>query len=119
MVAYENKQVLHGVDLEVNESQIVALVGHNGAGKTTLLRAIVGLAERLGGSVVFDGAEMRAGAVAANVGRGIAFVTQGPNTFRSMTVAENLAVAVSAAGGEAVTRTPMVEEMFPILRERR
>ena len=49
VVAYGKKQVLHGVDLDVERGEIVALVGHNGAGKTTMLRAIVGLAPRLGG----------------------------------------------------------------------
>lgn len=119
VVAYDNKQVLHGVDLSVPAGKIVALVGHNGAGKTTLLRAIVGLAPRRSGSIRFDGAELKADEVARNIGRGIAFVTQGRNTFRSMTIAENLAVAVSSAGREAEARIDMVEEMLPLLKERR
>lgn len=119
VVAYDNKQVLHGVDLSVPAGKIVALVGHNGAGKTTLLRAIVGLAPRRSGSIRFDGAELKADEVAQNIGRGIAFVTQGRNTFRSMTIAENLAVAVSSSGREAEARIAMVEEMLPLLKERR
>jgi branched-chain amino acid transport system ATP-binding protein len=119
VVAYDNKQVLHGVDLAVPAGKITALVGHNGAGKTTLLRSVIGLAPRRRGSVRFDGAELQAGDVASNVRRGIAFVSQGRNTFRSMTIAENLAVAVSSAGREAAIRLPMVEDMFPLLKERR
>jgi branched-chain amino acid transport system ATP-binding protein len=119
VVAYDNKQVLHGVDLAVPAGKITALVGHNGAGKTTLLRAVIGLAPRRRGSVRFDGAELQAGDVASNVRRGIAFVSQGRNTFRSMTIAENLAVAVSSSGNEAQARLPTVEDMFPLLKERR
>ncbi len=117
-VAYDKKQVLHGVDLDVAPGRILALVGHNGAGKTTLLRAIVGLVHRSSGDVVFDGQPLKQMAVAANVRRGIAFVTQGKNIFSSMKIGENLTVAMSAAG-TGPERLEMVETMFPLLRERR
>lgn len=118
-VAYGKKQVLHQVSLEIGKGEILALVGHNGAGKTTLLRTIVGLTPRTAGSVTFEGADMPSRAIVRNVNRGVAFVTQGRNTFSSMTIAENLAVAISAGGKEAHARLSMVEEMFPLLRERR
>lgn len=119
VVAYGKKQVLHGVDLDVSAGQIVALVGHNGAGKTTLLRSIVGLESRVSGSVAFLGDSVPEGKVAASVRRGIAFVPQGQNTFRSMSVAENLAIPMAEAGTDGSERLAIVEEMFPILRERR
>ena len=57
-VHYDNVQVLFGVDFEVDEGEIVALLGTNGAGKSTLLKAISGLVEATNGAVVFDGRDM-------------------------------------------------------------
>src|SRR4051794_41755230 len=54
-VAYDKVQVLFGVDLDVEENEIVALLGTNGAGKSTLLKAISGLVKPIGGTIVFDG----------------------------------------------------------------
>ena len=118
VVAYHQKDVLHGVSLGVGRAEIVALVGHNGAGKTTLMRAALGLAAHSAGSVVFDGQPVLPGRVAKTVGRGLAFVPQGHNTFRSLKVAENLDIAVNAAGPAAAARLEEVFAMFPILRER-
>jgi len=119
VVAYDKKQVLHGVDLAVPPGAIVALVGHNGAGKTTLLRAALGLVPRLAGSVAFDGAPVPAGRVAATVQRGLAFVPQGRSTFRSMSVGDNLALALATRPGREAERLALVHRLFPILRERR
>lgn len=119
VVVYGKKQVLHGVSLEVGKGEIVALIGHNGAGKTTLMRSTLGLGPRQSGRASFDGVDMPADDAVGNIRRGIAFVSQGRNTFRSMTIAENLGIAISSAGSEAESRIPLVEEMFPMLRDRR
>ena len=118
VVGYNKKDVLHGVSLGVGKAEIVALVGHNGAGKTTLMRAALGLTPCTSGSVVFDGQAVDAGHVAQTVARGLAFVPQGRNTFRSLKVAENLDIAVNAAGPGAAARVDEVFAMFPILHER-
>lgn len=118
VVAYHQKDVLHGVSLAVEKAELVALVGHNGAGKTTLMRAALGLVPWSAGSVNFDGRRVMPGRVAETVRRGVAFVPQGRNTFRSLKVAENLDIAVKAAGSEAAARLDNVFAMFPILRER-
>lgn len=118
VVGYNQKNVLHGVSLTVNKAEIVALVGHNGAGKTTLMRSALGLTPSSSGSVVFDGQAVEAGQVAQTVTRGLAFVPQGRNTFRSLKVAENLDIAINAAGPGAAARVDEVFAMFPILRER-
>ena len=118
VVGYHQKDVLHGVSLGVGPAEIVALVGHNGAGKTTLMRAALGLAPRNAGSVAFDGQAVVPGQVAQTVRRGLAFVPQGRNTFRSLKVAENLDIAVNAASPAAAGRLEEVFSMFPILRER-
>lgn len=117
-VGYNQKNVLHGVSLDVDKAQIVALVGHNGAGKTTLMRSALGLTQCNAGSVVFDGQAVVSGRVAQTVARGLSFVPQGHNTFRSLKVAENLDIAVNAAGPGAAARVDEVFAMFPILRER-
>lgn len=118
VVGYNHKNVLHGVSLTVGKAEIVALVGHNGAGKTTLMRSTLGLTPCSSGSVAFDGQPVTAGHVAQTVARGLAFVPQGRNTFRSLKVAENLDIAVNAAGPGAAARVDQVFAMFPILRER-
>ena len=118
VVGYNQKNVLHGVSLAVDKAQIVALVGHNGAGKTTLMRSALGLTPYTSGSVVFDGQAVEAGQVAQTVARGLAFVPQGRNTFRSLKVADNLDIAVNAGGPGAAARVAEVFAMFPILRER-
>ena len=58
-VAFGGREVLTGIDLDVREGEIVALIGHNGAGKTTLLRSIMGLLPRTSGSITAMGAPVR------------------------------------------------------------
>jgi branched-chain amino acid transport system ATP-binding protein len=118
VVAYDKKDVLHGVSLAVAEREVVALVGHNGAGKTTLMRATMGLVRWSAGSVEFQGAPVLPGRVATTVGRGLAFVPQGGNTFRSLKVRENLDIAIKAAAPDAAARLDDIYAMFPILRDR-
>lgn len=118
VVGYRKKDVLHGVSLAVAEREVLALVGHNGAGKTTLMRAAMGLVPWSAGSVAFRGAAVSPGRVAATVGRGLAYVPQGRNTFRSLTVRENLDLAIEAAGPDAAARLDEIYAMFPILRDR-
>ncbi len=118
VVGYHKKDVLHGVSMRIERKEIVALVGHNGAGKTTLMRAAVGLVPWSRGSIEFDGAAVIPGRVAATVRRGLAFVPQGRNTFRSLKVADNLDIALKSADPRAATRVDDVFAMFPVLRER-
>jgi branched-chain amino acid transport system ATP-binding protein len=87
---YGQVRALHGITLEVNEGEIVALLGANGAGKTTTLRAISGMVAREGG-VVFDGRPLpRSPETAAR--RGITHVPEGRGILAELTVAENLAM---------------------------
>jgi ABC-type branched-subunit amino acid transport system ATPase component/predicted MFS family arabinose efflux permease len=124
-VHYDNVQVLFGVDLEVDEGEIVALMGTNGAGKSTLLRAISGLTQASGGAIVFDGRDMTHTPPDEIAGRGVAVVPGGQGVFTQLTVADNLRLAAwqhrgrdaeARAGSRA--RTERVLGMFPVLRER-
>ncbi|MGH9035256.1 MAG: MFS transporter, partial [Acidimicrobiia bacterium] len=117
-VAYDGTQVLFGVDFEVGQGEIVALLGTNGAGKSTLLRAVSGLVEPAAGVVVLDGADLTGVAPHHVAGMGVAHVPGGKGVFPSLTVAENLRVATwgrrlrgaeaEAAAEEALTHFPML-----------
>ncbi|MGH8972623.1 MAG: MFS transporter [Acidimicrobiia bacterium] len=120
-VAYDGTQVLFGVDFEVAEGEIVALLGTNGAGKSTLLRAISGLVEPAAGVVVLDGVDLTGVAPHHVAGMGVAQVPGGKGVFPSLTVAENLRVATWGQGLRGpVAETAADEAMahFPVLRLR-
>jgi branched-chain amino acid transport system ATP-binding protein len=120
-VAYDQTQVLFGVDLEVVEGEIVALLGTNGAGKSTLLKAISGLVGVQRGSVYFDGTEITSDGPGDTARRGIAQVPGGRGIFPSLTVAENVRAAGWLYRGDSEylsDATARVLEYFPILKER-
>jgi ABC-type branched-subunit amino acid transport system ATPase component/MFS family permease len=120
-VAYGNVQVLFGVDFEIDEGEIVALLGTNGAGKSTLLKAISGLVEPSGGATVFDGHDMTHATPQEIAARGVIQVPGGKGVFPGLTVAENLKIAgwlYQRDGQYLEEATERVLEFFPILRER-
>ena len=121
-VSYGNVQVLFNVDLEIDEGEIVALLGTNGAGKSTLLKAISGTVEAHRGTIIFDGTEMTHTPPAEIAGRGVLQVPGGVGTFPSLTVEENLQTAAWLDRKNKVDVKAAMErvyEMFPILGERR
>ena len=92
-VSYDSVQVLFGVNLEIDEGEIVALLGTNGAGKSTLLKAIAGVVPADGGAIVFDGRDATYAPPHEIAGRGIVMVPGGQGVFPSLTVEENLRLA--------------------------
>ena len=92
-VSYGDVQVLFDVDFEVDEGEIVALLGTNGAGKSTLLKAIAGLVPANKGTVIFDGRDITYAPAHEIAPRGVVLVPGGQGTFPSLTVAENLRAA--------------------------
>lgn len=118
---YGDIQVLWGVDLSVNDGEIVCLVGSNGAGKTTLLKTISGLLRPTAGSIRFDGAELAGAGPDKVLGAGIAHVPEGRRLFRTMTVRDNLLMGayLRSSKDPGVQRDlGQVFEMFPRLAER-
>ena len=117
---YGSIEALKGVDLEVGEGEIVALIGANGAGKSTLLMTVCGRPRATRGRILFDGKDIAGQATFEIARRGIAQVPEGRRIFPRMTVLENLQIGATLADpsrfGEGLDR---VFGLFPILRERR
>ena len=120
-VAYGNVQVLFGVDMEVDEGEIVALLGTNGAGKSTLLNAISGVTEADRGAIIFDGRDITHAPPNEIAAMGIAQVPGGKGVFPSLTVAENLELAawLHRKDSDGTGGLARVHELFPILETRR
>ena len=118
-VRYGEVEALHGVDLQVGEREIVALVGANGAGKSTTLAAICGLRPAASGSVRFDGEDVTAWTPERLSRRGMALTPEGRRVFANLTVAENLLLGGAAHASDALgARQNELLELFPILRSR-
>jgi ABC-type branched-subunit amino acid transport system ATPase component len=121
-VAYDRVQILFGVDMEVEENEIVALLGTNGAGKSTLLKAISGLVDPIGGRIVFDGKDITHANAVTTAKMGIVQVPGGKAIFPTLTVAEHFKAGTWLYAredpGEVRSRTERVLDLFPRLRER-
>ena len=116
---YGGFPVLHGVDLEVASGEIVAVVGPNGAGKSTLLKTIFRLLPVQGGSVQFEGEDLRRHPTHSLADLGMGFVPQENNTFPDLSVRDNLAVALRKSSPVEVRRSiDEVAESYPALRDR-
>jgi branched-chain amino acid transport system ATP-binding protein len=118
-VFYGNVQVLFDVDFEIDEGEIVALLGTNGAGKSTLLKAICGVVEADRGAVIFDGRDITHAPPNEIAALGVGLVPGDHRVFPSLTVRENLRVAgwlerKDSAG--AAARMAQVLDQFPVLR---
>jgi branched-chain amino acid transport system ATP-binding protein len=113
---YGDSYVLQGVSLTVSRGQVVAILGRNGMGKTTLIRSIVGFTLPRRGRVVFKEREVTGWPSNRIVELGLGLVPQGRRVFPSLTVAENLGVAVRGNGGSWSVDRAM--ELFPRLRAR-
>ena len=116
---YGNIQALKGISLEVEEGEIVTLIGSNGAGKSTTLRSISGLTPPRRGSIKFDGHELGETAPQEIVRLGISQSPEGRRCFQRMTVRENLDLgAYLRRDGDVESDLERVFELFPRLKER-
>ena len=120
-VGYDTVQVLFNVNFEVDEGDIIALLGTNGAGKSTLLKAISGLLPASAGAVIFDGVDMTYAPPQEVAARGVVQVPGGKGVFPTLSVEENLKIAGWLYRKESAylkEATEQVLEYFPVLRDR-
>ena len=116
---YGNIEALKGVDIEVEQGEIVTLIGANGAGKSTLLMTICGNPRAAGGRIVFDGRDITGMQTYEIVRMGIAQAPEGRRIFARMTVLENLQLgAITASEDHFEEDCGRVFELFPILKQR-
>ncbi len=120
-VAYGAIEAVRNVTFEVEEGQIVCLIGANGAGKTTTLRTISGLLRPRAGDIVFEGESIAKLPAHAILSKGIAQSPEGRRVFARMTVEENLLLGAYTRRDQAGIHADMTRvcELFPVLGERR
>lgn len=120
-VYYGNIQALKGVSLEINEGEIVTLIGANGAGKSTLLKTISGLIKPKKGEITFEGGPIAGKVAQAIVKKGISHVPEGRRVFANMTVEENLELGAYLRRDKQGIREDFekVYGLFPRLLERK
>ena len=118
-VYYGSIHAIKGISFEVNEGEIVTLIGANGAGKSTTLNTISGLLHSRTGSVTFMGEALGKVPCHTIVSKGLALVPEGRRVFLQMTVQENLEMGAYTQSGKGIDQDlEHVYELFPRLKER-
>ena len=119
-VRYSGAPVIHDVSLDVNEGELISVVGANGSGKTTLLKAIAGTLHPTKGSIKFDNEDISRSSTVDIVRRGITYVPEERRIFGPLSVEENLRLgAYILNDNEAIEKSiDYVYGLFPILKER-
>ena len=114
-------EVLHGVDISVQDGELISVIGPNGAGKTTLIKAIMGLVKPKSGKILYDGQDITHLPAHKRADLGIGYVPEGRHVFGRLTVEENLTIgAYSSSDKEKLKKNiGMVYEIFPRLAERK
>lgn len=117
-VSYGGIQAVRDVSFEVPEGKIITLIGANGAGKSTTLRSIIGLVPAAGGSILYNGEELRGRTTAEIVAKGVTLVPEGRRVFPDLTVAENLRIGAYLRKDDLKGDLDWVYSLFPRLKER-
>ena len=119
-VYYGAIHAIKDISFQVNQGEIVTLIGANGAGKTTTLQTVSGLLRSKTGSILFDGQDINTVSADKLVGRGLAQVPEGRRVFLQMSVEENLEMGAYTQPPAGVpSDLEMVYDLFPRLKERR
>lgn len=119
-VAYGGIQAVKGIDLHIDQGELVTLIGANGAGKTTTLRTLVGMVKPAEGTIQYDGKPTGKTPVFDFVRKGLVMVPEGRGVFGRLTVEENLRMGAYYRNDESAIRSEIdyVYELFPRLKER-
>lgn len=118
-VSYGAIHAIHDVSLDVNDGEIVSLIGANGAGKTTILHTITGLKKAQSGSVTYNNTDLLKTEPSKIITLGMAHVPEGRHIFPGMTVEENLEMGAYIRKDDLSSSMKEVYERFPRLKERR
>ena len=111
--------ILQGIDMIINEKEIVSIIGPNGAGKSTLLKAIMGIINISGGRFFIDGVEKTNTPTHQIVKEGVGYVPQVENVFPSLTIEENLEIGSWTIDTNIKQSITKIFDDFPMLKERR
>lgn len=120
-VRYGAVEAVRGVNFELQQGEIVALLGANGAGKSSIMNAITGLVPTASGQVMFDGQDITGAAPESLAPAGLTLSPEGRRVFGTLSVADNLRMGAFALTDKAAIRAAWdrVYDLFPILRERK
>lgn len=120
-VRYGPVQAVRGIDLTVQQGEIVALMGANGAGKSSTLNALVGLVPKSGGQVLFDGHDITGALPETLAARGLTLSPEGRRVFGALSVEDNLRMGAFGLSdpAEIARNRDRIHDLFPILAERR
>ncbi len=117
---YGQSQVLFGMDLSVNDGEVVTLLGRNGMGKTTTIRSIMGLTPARHGNIAFDGEDIRNRLPYQVARAGLGLVPEGRQVFPNLTVEENLiSTHENRHGSDDPWTLEKIYDLFPAVAERR
>jgi len=116
---YGGADILNGCTISVESGEIAVIVGPNGAGKSTAMKAIFGMLNLRAGSVLLDGEDITTLPPQHRVQRGMGFVPQTQNVFKSMTVEENLEMGGFIRDDDFADTIEEIYNLFPVLREKR
>ena len=111
-------EAVKGISFEVNEGEIVTLIGSNGAGKSTTLRAISGLVKPSDGRILFEGEDITKIGSSEIVGKGITLCPEGRRIFPDLTVIENIKIGAYLRNDDLSQDIEKCHRLFPILKER-
>ncbi|KAA3384480.1 ABC transporter ATP-binding protein, partial [Akkermansia muciniphila] len=117
---YGNIHALHGLSLEIEQGEIITLIGSNGAGKTTTLSTICGLLTPRSGKVIFEGKDITGTSAEKVTAMGMALSPEGREIFPGLSVQENLRLGayLSKDKGKIQANYDRIYELFPRLKER-
>ena len=120
-VSYGGIHALKGIDLQVAQGELVALIGSNGAGKTTLLKTLAGLLHSSSGKIHYAGESLQHFAAHQRVSKGMALVPEGRGVFARLTVQENLQMGAYSRNNQTEIAADLARmlELFPRLAERK
>ena len=118
VAGYGETEILHGVSMQVDPSEMVTIIGPNGCGKSTLMKAIVGLVRVRTGAVRFKGVDISADGPERIVRRGLCYVPQSDNVFPSLTIRENLEMGAFVRRDDYRARIDELFALFPDLQAR-